>query len=143
MEHSILAIVRYRLPDPVNLDSGQVVHTSSRLLVDRKSGRRVPCVYFKDSDRVRIVPSEALLPMRDFLRRHPIEEFWMLLHKGRLQSGQRDFMMHDPRSVKLGATPHRFESEGECLHYVNHYELSLSVFMVAHVDKRKRPSWFT
>ncbi len=142
MEHSIPAIVRYRLPTPVDLESGQVVHTSRRLLVDRLPGKRFACVYPKDPDRVRLVPSKALLPLQHFLQRHPIEEFWMLIHKGRLQSGERDFMVYDPRSVRLGATPHRFESEGECLHYVNHYELSLNVFRVAHVAKQNRPVWF-
>lgn len=66
----------------------------------------------------------------------------MLIHKGRLQSGQRESLLHDPRSIRLGATPHRFESEGECLHYVNHYELSLNVFLMAHVTKQNRPLWF-
>lgn len=142
MGRSIQAIVRYTIREPTLIDAGRCVLTSAVLDSIQNAPGRMPCWLEQDPDRILYIPSDALLPMKKFLVHWPIDDFWMLLHKGRLRAGHSEFLMQEPRKVRLGAVPHRFESEGECLHYLNHYELSPSVFLVAHVTKKERPLWF-
>lgn len=74
--------------------------------------------------------------MKYFLARQPLPEFWALLHVGKMLDTEHCFV-RDPRALLLGNHPHRFESEGECLHYMNLYDLSSRVFLMAHI---RRPS---
>lgn len=134
MEPTILAIVRYRLPELAQVECGSLVQTYRSLLDCRNVERRFLCVPADRPDVTTHIPAGALLPLSRFMARQPLPEFWALVHKGKLIAGEPCFL-HAPRTLKLGPVPHRFESEGECLHFVKLYELSLNVFLVAHVNR--------
>ena len=137
MGYTILAIVRFQLGPESTLKCGSLVRTYSSLLGCCDKTRRFLCVSPRKPEVTHIVPAGALLPMRYFLARQPLPEFWALIHYGRLLEGE-DCFVRVPRALLMGRKPYRFESEGECLHYMNLYDLSSRVFLVAHV---KRPSF--
>ena len=136
MGHTILAIVRFPLGAELKLKCGSLVRTYYSLLDCRDATRRFLCISPRKPEVTHLVPAGALLPMRYFLAREPLPEFWALIHRDRMLEGE-DYFVRDPRALLMGKRPHRFESEGECLHYMNLYDLSSQVFLMAHV---KRPS---
>lgn len=114
--------------------SGSVVQTSSGILSNQDPTRHFACLCPGQPDTVLRLPAGLLLPMNRFLERQPWLGFWAVLHKDRLLKGKPCFVSV-PRSITLGATPHRFESEGECIYYLTSYELSKKLFLIAKIGR--------
>ena len=91
------------------------------------------CVPATSPDVVVRLPAGLLLPVSKFLERQPVLDFYAVMHRKRMAGGQPCFIQN-PRSISIGVTPHRFESEGECLYYLKTYELAARAFLVAHVS---------
>lgn len=132
MDHSILAIVRYTQPG-LPVPSGSLVQTSSAILSNQEATRHFVCVPATSPDMVVRLPAGLLLPVSKFLERQPVLDFYAVIHRKRMTSRQPCFIQA-PRSITIGVTPYRFESEGECLYYLKTYELSSRAFLVAHVS---------
>lgn len=82
------------------------------------------------------VPAVALLPLGEFLQRQPIHDFWFLIHLRTFKDGKPNCYLSDPRRVRMGSMPFRFESEGELIYYLRHYELSSAAFLISHSEQR-------
>lgn len=107
------------------------MQTSAELMERPRPERCFSCVSLRSQDRVVRLSSGLLLPVRYFLARQPGADFWSLIHRKNLFAGRPCFVQA-PRTVRLGLSPHRFESLGECLYYLRLYKLKPNQFLISH-----------
>ena len=89
------------------------------------------------------IPASNLLPLGEVFQRRPIHDFWSLTHLKSFAAGKTDCFLSDPRRIRFGPLPFRFESEGELVYFMRHYDLQFPAFLISHAEHRiNRPDWF-
>lgn len=74
------------------------------------------------------VPRKIMLDRRRFLKRQPVRKYWTITRPD--WTKPEALFLQDPKTITFGPCPHRFESFGEVVYYMNRYKLISRHYLV-------------